>query len=169
MAPKKPDGFQLNLEFGGGHPTPIDSGARSTLACAQCSTRIEVPDWFMAKKLSVMFCGPKCRRSWASERPDADLGASGVRYSRGGNWKIQSLAARERDNFSCRECGVTEETLGRKLDVHHAIPYASFESNLGANNLEHLASLCPSCHRRAEFHLQEELPLLTRAATQADT
>ena len=169
MAPEIPDDSQLNLEFGSGHPTPINLGARSALACAHCNTRIDVPDWFLAKKLSLLFCGTPCRRAWARGRPEAELGASGVRYSRGGNWKIQSLAARERDKFSCRKCGVTEETLGRKLDVHHAIPYGSFESNLGANNLEHLVSLCPSCHRSAEFRLQEELPLLSHSTTRAES
>lgn len=169
MAPEKPDCSQLNLDFGGAHPTPIDSGARSALACAHCSTRIDVPDWFLAKQLNVMFCGSRCRRAWARGRPEADSGASGARYNRGGNWKIQSLAARERDNFTCRKCGLTEEMLGRRLDVHHCIPYGSFASNLGANNLDHLVCLCPSCHRRAEALLQEELPLLTRAAIQAET
>lgn len=169
MAHEKPVDSQLNLEFGSGRPSPAKTGTRSVLACAHCNTRIEVPDWFLAKKLSLVFCGSRCRSAWARSRPEADPGASGARYSRGGNWKIQSLAARERDKFTCRKCGMTEELLGRKLDVHHAIPYGSFESNVGANNLDHLVSLCPSCHRKAESRLQEELPLLTKTTIQADS
>ena len=78
---------------------------------------------------------------------------------RGANWEIQARQARQRDGFRCQACGVTEEELGRQLDVHHKIPFSSFKSNLEANKLEHLVSLCPACHTKLEAQLRRELPL----------
>ena len=63
-----------------------------------------------------------------------------IQDHRGGNWKVQAQKARRRDGYACRVCGVSEEELGRRLDVHHKIPYASFRSNLEANKLENLMS-----------------------------
>lgn len=33
--------------------------------------------------------------------------------------KSLKIAVRKRDNYTYQECGVTEETLGHKLDLHH--------------------------------------------------
>jgi DEAD/DEAH box helicase domain-containing protein len=53
--------------------------------------------------------------------------------------------------------------LGRQLDVHHLIPYTSFKSNLEANKLENLVSLCPACHPKLEARLRRELPLFRQS------
>ncbi|MBI2505585.1 MAG: HNH endonuclease [Candidatus Latescibacteria bacterium] len=58
---------------------------------------------------------------------------------------------------------MTEEELGRQLDVHHKIPYANFKSNLEANKLEHLTSVCPACHTKLEAQLRRELPLFRQS------
>jgi len=52
--------------------------------------------------------------------------------------------ARERDDFTCQLCGITEEECGRELDVHHR------DSDKTNNELSNLLSLCRSCHSRAE-------------------
>jgi DEAD/DEAH box helicase domain-containing protein len=66
----------------------------------------------------------------------------------GPNWERQRTLARQRDDYRCQVCGARE--TGRAHDVHHKIPFRQFPSYEQANRLENLATLCPSCHRRAE-------------------
>jgi hypothetical protein len=69
---------------------------------------------------------------------------------RGPSWKEQQLAARQRDGFACRVCGVTEQQLGKKLAVHHIVSYRRFSSHNEANALDNLVSACQSCHMKLE-------------------
>ncbi len=66
----------------------------------------------------------------------------------GPNWAQQKRAARARDNHRCQVCGLAER--GRAHDVHHKIPFRTFDSYRQANRLTNLITLCPACHRRAE-------------------
>lgn len=70
----------------------------------------------------------------------------GHKHWRGSNWRKQRDAARRRDAYTCQDCGRAEEELGRKLQVHHIVPFESFEAWEEANNLDNLISLCISCH-----------------------
>ena len=63
----------------------------------------------------------------------------------GANWPQQRKLALERDGHRCRTCGA--EGL---LHVHHIRPFREYTSYREANQLDNLATLCPSCHRRAE-------------------
>jgi|TARA_B100000809_G_C15101062_1_gene516939 DEAD/DEAH box helicase domain-containing protein len=74
---------------------------------------------------------------------------------------LQARRARERDQFRCQSCGVTEEQLGGRLHVHHRIPFRRFRSNVEANKLEHLISVCPSCHQKEEAEIRRQLPLFS--------
>jgi predicted HNH restriction endonuclease len=66
---------------------------------------------------------------------------------RGGNWRTQRRKVRERDNYTCQRCSITEEEYGHELSVHHIKPYRYFNNNyLEANKLENLICLCGSCH-----------------------
>ncbi len=74
----------------------------------------------------------------------------------GPNWPAQRAAARQRDGYRCRTCGVPEGS-DRQHDVHHLRPFREFgyipgENDLyrQANALDNLITLCPRCHRRAE-------------------
>ena len=66
----------------------------------------------------------------------------------GPNWTQQRQAARQRDGYTCQNCGTQEQ--GRAHDVHHKIPFRAFDSFMEANRLENLVTLCPACHHRAE-------------------
>lgn len=112
-----------------------------------------------ANQVSLHFCSPQCRQAWAEELPSLEVRLDGRPGRRGANWEMQAGLARERDQFCCQECGITEEILGRQLDVHHKIPFASFRSSVDANQLENLVSLCPACHVKVEARLRRELPL----------
>jgi hypothetical protein len=47
---------------------------------------------------------------------------------------------RKRDNYTCQECGISQEELGYKLHVHH------IDFNKQNNNAMNLVSLCRGCH-----------------------
>jgi DEAD/DEAH box helicase domain-containing protein len=66
----------------------------------------------------------------------------------GSNWKIQRERARSRDKYQCQICGIVEKD--RSHDVHHITPFRYFQSEVLANQLDNLITLCPSCHRKAE-------------------
>lgn len=68
----------------------------------------------------------------------------------GPNWREQRRKARKRDNYTCQDCGITEQEYGKELSVHHIIPFRHFEGNWKqANRLSNLISLCEyPCHRK---------------------
>jgi 5-methylcytosine-specific restriction endonuclease McrA len=108
------------------------------------------------------FCNNTCHGQWLYEYgPKAEAHpcwTGGEVEYRGPNWNAQSEAARARDNYCCQYCGLSQENHRRALDVHHIIPFRDFkyipgENNryLEANDLSNLITLCPVCHKKAEF------------------
>jgi DEAD/DEAH box helicase domain-containing protein len=76
--------------------------------------------------------------------------------SYGPNWTKQRQRVRERDHCRCRSCGLAE-VPGREHDVHHVLPFRTFDYRPGqnknyraANALVNLITLCPECHHRLE-------------------
>lgn len=129
--------------------------------CAHCRGKISVAAWY-ATDTRLHFCNPDCRRAWVNAQPSFEVQLGRAAKQRGANWVLQARVARERDGFACQICSISEEDLGRQLDVHHKIPYRSFASNVEANRLENLISLCPSCHIKQETELRRELPLFNK-------
>ncbi|MGH2543177.1 MAG: Zn-binding domain-containing protein, partial [Ardenticatenaceae bacterium] len=75
----------------------------------------------------------------------------------GPNWPQQRLRTRGRERFRCAYCRISEEELGRELDVHHKIPFREFgyvpgenDGYRAANDLSNLVALCPTCHKQDE-------------------
>ena len=148
-----------SIDAGKGHPRRC-----RPFRCLQCGKDLEVPDWFQDAELRVGLCSKACRINWT--RKDI-LSEESVQLDpsvrkRGANWTQQANRARQRDAYSCRLCGVSEEHLGQRLHVHHNIPYRSFRTNVEANRLEHLISVCPYCHGKLERQLRKELPLFAK-------
>ena len=76
-----------------------------------------------------------------------------ARYRRTGEkWEDIRELVRIRDNFTCQECGKTEEEAGRALDVHHMNPFLKSEDN----SMENLITLCRSCHKKADLELEKQ-------------
>ena len=148
---------QMGFDFGDGSAGRFD-GETLEQRCVSCRKVLRVPSWY-AKVVQLHFCDDTCRKEWVDQQPDFQPKLGQHSRRRGANWEIQAKLARERDAFACQVCGVTEEELGRQLHVHHKIPYRSFKSNIEANRLENLVSVCPSCHSRLEAQLRRELPL----------
>lgn len=51
-------------------------------------------------------------------------------------------AIRKRDNYCCRECGLSQENNGKRLTVHH------IDKNKNNCKQENLITLCKKCHAR---------------------
>jgi len=66
----------------------------------------------------------------------------------GANWYEQRRKAREREGYCCKDCGITEEELGKELSVHHIIPFRMFDDYRKANELDNLVAICEPCHRK---------------------
>ena len=56
---------------------------------------------------------------------------------------------RTRDNFTCQECGFTEQQLGYTLVVHH------IDYNKKNNNFNNLITLCRSCHLQTNYQRED--------------
>lgn len=149
---------QMGFNFGS---PPADDKEQVDTRCAHCRQQIAVRAWYAART-QLHFCGAHCRQAWTEAQPSFEVRLGATSKQRGANWELQARKARERDGFACRECGVSEEDLGRQLDVHHKIPYRSFASNIEANKLEHLVAVCASCHAKLETDLRRELPLFKK-------
>ena len=132
--------------------------------CRRCGKRFPLPRWYAEKEIRFQFCSSECREAWEAEQADETfhLRLEGRPDYRGGNWQVQAGRARERDGYRCRMCGVTEEELKRQLDVHHRVPFRTFESAAEANRLSNLISVCRPCHRRLEEEGRADLPLFER-------
>lgn len=75
----------------------------------------------------------------------------------GPDWPVQRSAARKRDDYRCRRCGLSEAEAGHEHDVHHIQPFRDFnyvrgenENYKQANQVDNLMTLCRSCHRTVE-------------------
>lgn len=76
----------------------------------------------------------------------------------GPNWWSQRKKAWQRDDFKCRVCGITEEEMGRKPDVHHIKPKSEFnvyEEHEEMNDLSNLISLCRTHHNKVDGKWKE--------------
>jgi len=63
----------------------------------------------------------------------------------GPNWPKQRAKARERDQYSCQDCGKAQHRPA--LDVHHLVARQEFGADyVAANALANLITLCKSCH-----------------------
>ena len=160
-----PDSPQIVLPFPDTDPQhPKGSGQA---VCFYCGRLFQAPVWVSRERLQVVFCGQACRKAW-EEVPEEDVLRLGGRPEhRGGDWEIWAKKARERDGFSCRGCGAVEEVLGKKLHVHHIVPYRLFPLGREANRLDNLISLCPACHARTEAEGLDALPLFSKIRRQS--
>jgi len=59
-------------------------------------------------------------------------------------------AVRENANRNCQSCGIQEESLDRKLDVHHIEPVRSFDNAENAHTFDNLVAVCHDCHMAIE-------------------
>lgn len=124
---------------------------RITIQCTNCSRVLE-------RKPSIIrkwnFCDSTCMAEYYT-KSGAFSGKNNLAWQGGDinyygpNWLSQRKKVRERDNYTCQDCGLTEKEYGRELSVHHIIPFREFNGDWEeANKLKNLVSLCEHpCHR----------------------
>jgi len=142
-----------------------------TVRCTYCAKQIEIPKWYAEQGLNLHFCDASCAEKWREEAwtREGTVSLDGRPEYRGGDWETQARKARERDGYTCRICGKTEKDLGKQMDVHHILPYRLFRTNMEANRLKNLLSVCPSCHRRLEAEADRTAPLFARTRDSGHT
>lgn len=129
-------------------------GGKEKRSCEICGDVFEARPQRDRKLCSKECHGVYMRRIQSGEDHPNWKGGSNGYY--GKNWNKQRRKARERDNFRCRDCGVSESNLDRELDVHHITPLRKFKERDDiiwweeANKLDNLISFCHTCHKKWE-------------------
>lgn len=136
--------------------------------CQQAAKRIDTtcPNcgkafWYHASWPRI-YCSRECSNSVNAISNLGDYATSGENnpfWDGGGdpyygpNWRTQRDLARQRDNYECQHCHVSESELSRELHVHHIVKLRTFGENgyILGNELSNLIALCPSCHKKAEY------------------
>jgi len=95
------------------------------------------------------FCNQECYFEWA--RSGALRGGEGsYNNDYGPNWYYQRRAARARDDYKCRSCGMSDEEhkqiFGSRLEVHHIKKARLFDDYKERNDLSNLLTVCKYCH-----------------------
>lgn len=143
--------------------------AKVTVNCAVCANpvtrlpdRTNRPKWAVtcsrtckgkAQTLGIIEHKPKPYKRGAKHA----LWDGGTRHRKYGHrWKIHKRQARIRDKYTCQKCGVTETTLGRRMQVHHIIPFRDFTDSREANKLENLICYCSKCHAQVDADIRTE-------------
>ncbi len=128
------------------------------IACTQCGKAFERKRRIGRGKFGY-FCSHECYGKWRSENltgEDSPEWKGGYSLDYGGsNWKSARRQARERDNNTCQDCGITEQAWGYRLDVHHIVPFNTFDDSAKANALDNLITLCRNCHAKRHKVTQE--------------
>jgi len=85
------------------------------------------------------------------------LWKGGKIWWRGKRWDTIKKLVKERDDYTCQHCGITEKEwmikVGQPLQVHHIILYRISKNN----EFNNLITLCGSCHRKADSKNLREL------------
>lgn len=132
------------------------NGGKQAYSCVVCDKTVER---YASEVTDTVVCSEDCRRKWLSEafsgpgHPNWE-GGENPAYGRG--WNAVREQALQRDGYRCVVCGTTREELGRNPDVHHIVPVRWFAESddhdlTDAHFPDNVVSLCPSCHRKAEF------------------
>jgi len=147
-----------------GKNNPNWKGGFATVECQYCNEEFEVKP---SRKDKAKFCSMECLGKWRAENVrgenhplhgKANEKMQGERNPawRGGyepyygeNWHSQRRKALERDNHTCRVCGMEED--GREHDVHHITHRREFDTVEEANALNNLITLCKPCHGKANI------------------
>lgn len=146
-----------------GENHPRWKGGKLSVECVNCGTE------FKRKRANIKankrsFCGKDCYAEWMSKNLHGENNPrwkGGYRGYYGPSWPEARQKARERDDYICQRCGITEEEhmdeRGIELHVHHIKSFGEFDSYEEANELSNLITLCESCH-----HTIEGLPIDNR-------
>lgn len=121
---------------------------------------LELADRFNVSKSFVLDCvdrgGIEYRHRCGAEAGESHWNWKGGRETYyGPNWFSQRNKALDRDEWTCRRCGMENdehksEFGGHGLCVHHIRRFKSFEDYREANKLSNLLTVCIPCHAEVE-------------------
>lgn len=129
-----------------------ERGERRIVSCEGCGVDLEVRPRRAERRKRGCFCSRDCYGDWLSRNivGPAHHQWDGGPINYGQPWWRIRQQALERDDFTCQQCGVDADELGRNPDVHHLEPVRSFENPTDAHTIENVVTLCRPCHRRVE-------------------
>lgn len=118
--------------------------------CEQCGKSF-TKDPFYIKNGGGKYCSKACH-GLAHRGENHHFWRGGFARYRGPNWSVQRKAAYKRDKGICQHCGKKPKIGQRQFQVHHIKPFRDFHGDyLTANQLTNLITLCPVCHKHAEY------------------
>lgn len=121
------------------------------MTCTQCGKRFDDPGDGRKRKGDAVFCSLDCCNTYRKgDKNPSWRGGHPLYY--GPDWRPLRRAARERDDYTCRRCGLVCKPPARAPDVHHIIPISSFANVNDANTLDNVICLCQKCHKWCEWH-----------------
>lgn len=133
--------------------------------CQECGEMFE--NWERYEKIGrAKYCSQKCyhkntyhnraegkrwkltlkqrERSSGKNNPAWKGGIDKLPYGIGWN-SVLKQRVKERDNYQCRECGISEDIHKGSLHVHH------IDGDRLNNKMENLITLCCSCHAKKQW------------------
>lgn len=127
--------------------------------CSYCGRGL-IRQPYRLRNYQFQFCDSKCFGAWRSHNIHSEKHPrwrGGRLPDYGPEWLRIAEAIRQRDGYQCRNCGISQADYGKKLSVHHIIPFRSFgykrgenENHILAHASENLITLCDPCHMRIE-------------------
>ncbi len=127
---------------------------RTKVLCQNCGEEFEyVKEWYKAER---KFCSQRCFGEYRQKHglvkgensPFWKGGISFEEYSAEFNDELKT-EVRQRDKYTCQECGYTETQLGYTLNCHH------IDYNKENCELSNLISLCSACHAQTNFRRED--------------
>jgi 5-methylcytosine-specific restriction endonuclease McrA len=148
-------------EYYSGEANPR-SQEKYEVECSHCGSTLQRIEYYVEHN-EHHFCDRDCLGEWRSEnwnRENHPNWKGGVAREYGPNWKQKRRAVRQRDDFECQRCRLSDgehrDEFGHGLHVHHVVPRAEFLNADGsieherANRMTNLVTLCQQCHVEVE-------------------
>jgi hypothetical protein len=134
-----------------------DGAGRKTITCSFCGKVNEVPKEEFAshkkRKQRRFFCDRKCFAGWKAANWIGENNPSwkGGWTPHGKGWVAACEIVRYEQDYKCADCGITEDEIGKHLDIHHLRPARLFNTKREAATRSNLIGLCHKCHMAREY------------------
>jgi 5-methylcytosine-specific restriction endonuclease McrA len=141
-APSGPD----NPKYGKKYGRPSHLPPLPTKICPVCNKEFSVKPSHFDRRVT---CSKSCMAIYYVDQQTGENNFNwkgGYTPYYGPNWRQQRRTVRHRDNYTCQRCGITENELGKQLDVHHIRRFGDFSDYREANKSKNLICYCPTCH-----------------------
>ena len=129
--------------------------------CAYCGEIKTISEWDKQQKekrgQEQFFCDRVCFGKWKSANWNGENNPSwkGGWTPHGTGWGIIRDVVRKEQDYKCKDCKITEDKLGKQLDIHHIIPARLFKRKADASFRTNLVGLCHKCHMKREKDIQK--------------